>query len=141
MSLETPSAAGAFTVASTSGIAGGLAMVGDVALQLFGVPLPVLCASVTGACGARVFLPPATFWRAFWSSTFWTGAGVFASQFVLWMASKWLDGAPPTGALAGIALALSAFGQRVVPILWDRGGAALERKLDQIWANKGDGSP
>lgn len=139
MSLETPSAAA--VVAGATGIAGVLAVLGDVALQLFGVPLPVLCASVTGACGARVFLPPASFWRAFWSSSFWTGAGVFASQLVLWIASKWLDGAPPTGALAGIALALSAFGQRVVPILWDRGGAALERKLDQIWATKGDGSP
>jgi hypothetical protein len=110
-----------------------LSVAAEVALQIFGVPLPVVLAALTGAFGARVFLPPGPFWRASATTVMWTFAGAFLAQLVLWIAAKWIEGAPPAGALAGLALVAAFIGQRVAPIVWDKGGAALERKFDQLW--------
>lgn len=110
-----------------------LCMAADVAIQLFGVPLPVVLAALTGALGARVFLPPVSFWRAAAMAVFWTFAGSLGAQLALWVASLWLSGTPPPGVLAGLALVVAAAGQRVAPILWDSGGAALQRKLDGLF--------
>lgn len=120
----------AATAATAGGVGSFLAGLAEVAQQLFGVPLPVLLAAMTGACGVRVFLPPAGFWLAFSSSVFWTFTGAFSAQFVLWLTGKYLEGSPPSGALAFMALLTSAFGQRIAPIIWVKGGAWLERWFD-----------
>lgn len=119
--------------AAASAIGTGISVAADVALQLFGVPLPVLLAALTGALGARVFLPPVAFWRAAAMSLFWTLAGAFLAQLALWAVQKWLNGSAPTGALAGVALVISALGQRIAPILWNEGGEALKRKFRNLW--------
>lgn len=113
------------------------AVAAEVAMQIFGVPLPVLLASLTGALGARVFLPQQPFWRALFVSVFWTFAGAFGAQLVLWLASAWLEKPPPPGVLAGVALLAAALGQRVAPILWNKGGEALERRLDGLFRKEG----
>lgn len=118
---------------AASAVGSWLTFAADVALQLFGVPLPVVLAALTGAFGARVFLPQAAFWRGLGMTAFWTCAGSFGAQLALWLAGMWLGGTPPPGVLAGLALFTAALGQRVGPIVWDRGGAALERKFDQLW--------
>lgn len=122
-------------VAAASGIGTVITVAADVATQLLGVPLPVVLAALTGACGARVFLTPQSFGRAFWTCVFWTVAGACSAQLVLWLASWWTGSTPPAGALAGIALVSAALGQRVAPILWTKGGAALERRLDGLFRN------
>lgn len=119
--------------AAGSAISTAICMAADVAVQLFGVPLQVVLAALTGALGARVFLAPTTFWRAAVMAVFWTFAGAFGAQLALWIASLWLSGTPPSGVLAGLALLVSAGGQRVAPILWESGGAALQRKLDGLF--------
>lgn len=127
-------------VASACSAAGAwLALVKEWVAELFGVPLPVFLAAEAGAFGARAFLPAAPFWRAFFVSQLWAIAGTATAQLALWVAAKWLEGGtPPPGALAGVALLIAALGQRFAPILWDRGGAALERRLDTLWKdNKG----
>lgn len=129
-SMQSLPVAGA---AAVSAAGTWLTAAADVALQVFGVPLPVVMAALTGALGARVFLPPVSFWRAAAMAAFWTLAGAFGAQLVLWLASRWLEGAPPAGALAGIALLTAGMGQRVAPILWESGGAALQRKLDGLF--------
>ena len=111
----------------------GFCIAADVAVQLFGVPLPVVLAALTGALGARVFLPPVSFWRAVAMSVFWTFAGAFGAQLALWLASKFISGTSPSGALAGVALLVAFLGQRVAPILWESGGAALQRRLDGLF--------
>lgn len=125
-------------VAAASGLGAWITLASEAAVQLFGVPLPVVLAALTGACGARVFLPPAPFWHAVLGCVFWTLAGGFLPQFVLWIAAQWLSGTPPTGVISGIALMTAALGQRVAPILWNKGGAALERKLDGLWPKPTD---
>lgn len=119
--------------AAGSALTTGICIAADVAVQLFGVPLQVVLAALTGALGARVFLPPVSFWRAVTIAVFWTFAGALGAQLALWVASLWLSGAPPPGVLAGLALGVAAAGQRVAPILWDSGGAALQRKLDGLF--------
>jgi hypothetical protein len=128
--------AGVACAAAASAAGTWLCSAADVAVQLFGVPLQVVLAALTGALGARVFLPPQPFWRAVAVSLMWTLAGAFGAQLVMWLAELWLDQPPPAGALAGIALVTAAFGQRVAPILWEKGGDAIGRKLDNLW--KGD---
>lgn len=116
------------TAASASGTL--LTTLADAALQLFGVPLPVVLASLTGALGARVFLPQGPFWRAVAAATFWTITGSMGAQSVLWLAGWALSTSPPAGAAAFAALLLAALGQRVAPILWESGGERLKRFLE-----------
>lgn len=123
-------------VAGGSAFCTVLSMVADVAAQVFGVPLPVLLASLTGALGARVFLPQQTFWRATVSATMWTVIGSFGSQLALWLVGRWMSADPPHGVLAGVALFTAFLGQRVMPIIWESGGEALKRKFDSMY--KGD---
>ncbi len=125
--------AGAACAAAASALTTGLCAAADVALQIFGVPLPVLLAALTGACAARIFLPPVGFWQAFWMCVIWTCAGAFGVQLVQWLASSWMSSQPPPGALAGIAMVAAFLGQRVAPILWENGGEALKRKIDGLF--------
>lgn len=131
--IDSLQSIGAACAAGASAIGTAICTAADIAMQIFGVPLQVVLAALTGALGARVFLPPQPFWRAVVISLFWTFAGAFGAQLVLWFVGWWTSSPPPAGALAGIALAVAAAGQRVAPILWDKGGAALGRKLDGLW--------
>lgn len=131
--LVTPVSA---CVAAASGLGAYFTLAQDAVLQLFGVPLPVMLAALTGACGARVFLPPSPFWTAAVSSIFWTLAGAFLPQMVIWVASQWIKAAPPAGVIAGVALMVSALGQRVAPIVWTKGGDALGRIFDGLGKEK-----
>lgn len=133
-SVQSLPAAG---VVAASAAGTWISLAADVALQLFGVQLPVLLAALTGALIARVFLPPAPFWRAVATSTLWTLAGAFLAQLGLWIASTWLGAEPPQGALAGIAMVCAGLGQRVAPIVWEKGGDALGRKFDGLWRKGG----
>jgi hypothetical protein len=115
--------------------AGGawLSVAADVAMEIFGVPLQVVLAALTGAFGARVFLPPVAFWQAAGATVLWTAMGSFLPQLGMWIAASWISGTPPQGALAGVALLIAFGGQRVAPIIWEEGGAALRRKLSGLW--------
>lgn len=132
--IELPSLA----VACASAAGTWLTLAGDVALQLFGVPLTVLLAALTGACGVRVFLPPSPFWRAVAACAFWTLTGAILAQAGLWLATLWLAAAPPSGVLAGAALLIASLGQRAGPIVWERGGAALARFFDGRFKKGGE---
>lgn len=136
MKLDSLDSFPAACAAAGSAVATWVTVAAEVALQIFGVPLQVVLAALTGALGARVFLPPQGFWRAALVATLWTFAGAFGAQFAMWMVGWWTSGSPPAGALAGIALVTSAAGQRIAPILWEKGGEALSRKLDGLF--KGD---
>jgi hypothetical protein len=131
--IDNLDSGGAAACAAVSAAGTGLCIAADIATQLFGVPLPVVMAALTGALGARVFLPPVSFWRAVVASVGWTFAGAFCSQFVMSLVYRWIGGEPTSGALAGIALLTAALGQRAAPILWESGGEALKRKLDGLF--------
>lgn len=137
--LDSAVQGGSAGLALAGGLGSWVSIASDAALQLFGVPLPVLLAALTGACGARAFLPACGFWQAVAVNAFWTLAGTFLPQLVLWVASSWISSAPPPGVMAGAALLIAAFGQRVGPIVWESGGEALRRRLDGLWSSKGEG--
>jgi hypothetical protein len=131
--IDSLSSLPAACAAAASAVSTALCAAADVAVQFFGVPLQVVLAALTGALGARVFLPPQPFWRAACMAFFWTFAGSFGAQLVIWLVELWADKSPPPGALAGIALVTAALGQRVAPIVWTKGGEALERRLDGLY--------
>jgi hypothetical protein len=125
--------------AAVTGSGAVLATVKGWLLELFGVPLPVFLAAAAGAFGARVFLPEAPFWRALGLTTFWTFAGSWLAELVRWGLASWLSGEMPAGALAGIALLVSAMGPRLAPVVMEKGEAAVGRVLDSIRKGGGDG--
>lgn len=142
----SPTAAALATGAAVSGTATAITVLQDAAVALLGVPLPVVLGGLTGALAARVFLPPAPFWAALGGSTLWTAIASFLAQLVQWLlgtAGRWAAGADapvPAGALAGIALVVAALGPHALPVLVDRGPAALRRVLDAIKGGSGNGN-
>lgn len=113
-------------VAGASGAGTLLATAKTWALELLGVPLPVVLAAATGAFGARFFLAEGPFWRGLASSAFWTLAGSFGVQLVLWVASQWITAQPPAGVLAGGSLIIAGLGQIAGPQLPELVRAAVE---------------
>jgi hypothetical protein len=120
--------------ASSASAAGSWAsFASEATLQMFGVPIGVVLAAMTGAFGARVFMPNESLPRVVVSTMLWTCSGAFLPQLALWMMGIWLTKDPPHGAMAGAALIIAFGGQRVVPILWGEGGDALKRRLSNLW--------
>lgn len=110
-------------VATICGAAAGsvgtaLAMAADAAMQLFGVPLPVVLGSAAGAGIARSMLDPVPFWRALFVTAAWTVAGCVGAplaQALLGKAGIALD--LTTNVLAGLGIAIAS-AQWWVPKVW-----------------------
>lgn len=120
------------TVAAASGVAAWATVAADVALAIFGVPLPVVLAAATGAAGARTFVPHVSYARAVIEGLLWGAVGVFTAQFALWIVSLF-SSTIPTGALSGAALLVSAGGQIfVTPEFIEAMRAAIRRRIDGI---------
>ena len=126
----TDIAQGALACAAAAGT--WLSLAAELAMELLGVPLPVVLAGLTGAASARFFAPPAPFWPALVGTTLWTAGGCFVAQFVLWAAGSLISTPVPNGALAGVALIATFFGPVLVPVIRERGPAALARWFDSI---------
>ena len=102
-------------VAMTGGAA-WLSVVGDVALQLLGVPLPVVMAAVGGSLLARSYLPTLTFWAALGRSALWMVIGCVGAQGLSAVVA--VTGSTPAVGLLGIlALAISGLGPKAWPVL------------------------
>lgn len=61
--------------AAAGSVGGAAVMLGDFALQVLGVPLPVVVASAAGAGLARSFMEPVSFIRALFLTGLWTVIG------------------------------------------------------------------
>ena len=122
----------AITAAST-GAAAWWTTAKDIALELFGVPLPVVLAAATGAFGALSFVSATTYTRTLGIGALWTMLGTYGAQLALALIGAWAGVTIPTGALAGAAILVSAAG----PVMVTQGNvdklrAALGRFLDNL---------
>jgi hypothetical protein len=112
-----------FACAGAVSVAGSiLTAVNDVALQILGVPVPVVLAAAAGACIARSYAASVSFGRAFLSTTGWTVLGCalapLAQSLVLTLSARL--GVPlalPTNVLAGFA-GIVAAAPWWLPIIW-----------------------
>jgi hypothetical protein len=119
-----------------TGSASWLGFMKDIALELLGVPLPVVLAAATAAFFAGSFRPATGFGRAFTAGICWTLLAVFMTNLIA-AAIAYYAGAPvAAGALAGIAVLAAGAGQLLCPLLWPvivaRLPAALARRIDQL---------
>jgi hypothetical protein len=85
-------------------------LIGDVAVQLLGVPLPVALAASTGAFLARTYQPAAALWRAFAGSACWVVGACALAPLAAPIAQKYAGVELPAGALAGVAFAIALAG-------------------------------
>jgi hypothetical protein len=134
MTIEAKSAA---AVAAGSGAATVLSMVGEVALQILGVPLPVVLAAGTGAWIARSYTPAANLLTALVGTAGWTLAGCFTAPFAQWIVKSFSGSEMPTNALAGIALCVSLVLPMVVPIVRQKLPEVIGARLDR-WKGRPD---
>jgi hypothetical protein len=113
--------------AAAAGASGWMATVGQVVVQLVGVPLPVVMAALAGTLLARVYLPPLAFGAALLRSFLWLVVGCIGSQGIAAISI-----AIPVGALGLVAMMISGLGPRLWPVLVERSPALLERWLGKF---------
>ena len=122
MSIEAKSAA---VIAAGSGTATVLSAIGEVTLQILGVPLPVVLACGTGAWIARSYAPASSLLAALPGTAGWTIAGCVLAPLAAALARRYLGLELPTNALAGIGLIVSLVLPMVLPILKEEGPRRL----------------
>jgi hypothetical protein len=127
--------------AGASGAAAWWTHAKEIALELFGVPLPVVLACATVAYGALSFRSGMSYCRTLLAGVVWTVAGTWGAQLALFLIAKLLGldlaGLPPA-ALGGAGMAVSGAGALLVTREnVDKLRAAVGRRLDNI----GKGQP
>lgn len=120
------------TTSAATGVAAAWAAAKGVALELFGVPLPVVLAAATAAFAARSFLPPTTYTRALIGGMIWTLLASFLANFASALAGVWLEKGLSAGALAGVALLIAGLGQFIAPVIIQKLPTAIGRRIDQL---------
>jgi hypothetical protein len=131
--LEDLTGADAASCAGAAVTAAGTwwSLLGDAAVQLLGVPLPVALAAATGAFLARTYQDAQPLWKAFAGSASWVvGAcalAPLAGPITEKLAQKFagIELQLPAGALAGMAFAIALAG----PFALQHGIAYLKRKF------------
>jgi hypothetical protein len=96
--------------AATTATAWWWSLLGDAAVQLLGVPLPVALAAATGAFLARTYQTPASFARAIAGSVSWVVGACALAPLASPLALKYAGVELPAGALAGAAFAIALAG-------------------------------
>jgi hypothetical protein len=85
-------------------------LLGDAAVQLLGVPLPVVLAAATGAFLARTYQVAQPILRAVAGSASWVVGACALAPLAAPIAEKYAGIALPAGALAGAAFAIALAG-------------------------------
>lgn len=123
-------------VAGTSGLAALLTIFQDVSAALFGVPLPVVLAAMTGAWFARSLAPAAGFFSALGATAGWTVAGCVLAPVVQFAVKYFTKTELPNAAFAGVALIVSGGLPMILPV--------VRTKLPEIvgsWLDRLKGTP
>jgi len=124
-------------VSTTAGVAmtgatGWLSAAGEVAVQLLGVPLPVVVGATAGALLARGTQEPASFLQAGLRSLLWIVIGCVCAQGAQAILGWALGAALPVGVLGFAALLFSGLGPKLWPVLTDQAPLVLRRWLKTI---------
>lgn len=118
MTIEAKSAA---AVAAGSGVATVLSAIGEVTVQILGVPLPVVLACGTGAWIARAYTPSTNLFAAILATAGWTIAGCVLAPLAQAVGKGVLGFDLPTNALAGVGLVVSLSLPILLPIVKEEG--------------------
>lgn len=118
--------------ASATGAAAIVSMIGEVTSALFGVPLPVVLAAVTGAFIARSYTPASNFFAAIMATIGWTFAGCSLAPLATAIGDHYLSFKMPTNALAGLAFVVSVGLPILFPILVEKGKEIVRSHLDKL---------
>jgi hypothetical protein len=132
--IQTTEMAGTAAVTGTFAV---LATIKGVALELLGVPLPVVLAAATAAFAARSFLPPTTYPKALCGGIVWTLIGVFLSSLVLSIVAAWTGQEPASAALAGVALLIAGLGPLLWPVVKEKCPQVAGRWMDRLGGKNG----
>jgi hypothetical protein len=127
-------------MAGTAAVTGSLTLLATVkgmALELLGVPLPVVLAAATAAFAARSYLPSTTYPKALCGGLVWTLIGVFLSSLVMAIIAAWTEKEPAAAALAGIALLIAGLGQLLWPVVREKCPEVLGRYMDKLGSKNG----
>lgn len=117
--------------AAAGSVGAALAMAGEVAMQVLGVPLPVVMGSAAGAGIARSLMDPVGFVRALFVTAAWTVAGCVGAPLAQVGAQAGLSKlgveiALTTNVLAGLAALVAAlpwWAPKVWPLVQAKFGA------------------
>jgi hypothetical protein len=127
---QTAQAATAATAVAAGG-ATWLTMAKDLALELLGVPLPVVLACATAAFGALSFVSAMPYRKTLFAGVIWTLVGTYGAQFALHLLAKVFGLELSSGALAGAGMIVSGLGPMVVTMdNVQKLRAAIGRKID-----------
>jgi hypothetical protein len=113
--------------AVAGGAAAALSAVGDFAMQVLGVPLPVVTGAAFAAGFARSCLPPVGFCRAALMTCVWTVLGCSGAplvQSILKVGAFGMQADLPPSALAGLAGLIAS-----APWWWQWVWPAVQRRL------------
>lgn len=103
--------------AAASGVGAWLAHATEIAVGLFGVPLPVVLAAAMAAYGVRSIMHSTSYPQAVFVGGMWAGIGVFGAQLALWVLGAKLGVAVAPEALPGLAMTIAGAGQYFSPTL------------------------
>lgn len=99
-------------------------------MGIFGVPIPVLLAAMTGACIARSYVPARNYFAAISATLGWTVVGCSLAPLAQAIVKKYLELDLPTNAMAGVALVAAAGLPLVMPIIVEKVPEIIRAKLD-----------
>jgi hypothetical protein len=122
-------AASAAVGGAAAAASGWMSTVGNVAVQLVGVPLPVVIAALAGALLARVYLPPLPFGAALLRAFLWLLVGCIGSQGVAEIITVTASISVPVGLLGGLAMLVSGLGPKLWPVLVEQAPLMLKHWL------------
>jgi len=115
-----------------TGATGWLSAAGEIAIQLLGVPLPVVIGATAGALLARGAQDPVPFGKAVIRTGLWIIVGCVCAQgaqaVIGWGMGKEL----PVGVLGFSALLICLLGPRLLPILQEQAPQLLKRWISKV---------
>ena len=133
--LKVTSAEPGVGAASAAAGSAWLAVVADFAMQVFGVPLPVVLCAAAGAFIARSYAPAVNFIRALAASCAWVCAGGGRARVGLWGGGLG-GGVVPATVLAGLAFAIAAAGPLLWPVVIEKLPEIVRARLDRLKGGK-----
>lgn len=120
-----------------SACASALTAASDVAMQLVGVPLPVVLAAIAGAMVARSYTPSTNYFSAISATLCWTVGGCALAPLLQAIAAKFGVNVPVNG-LAALALIASGGMPLALPIVKQKAPEIIASWLDMLKGKGGE---
>lgn len=117
--------------------ASSFASISAAAVEILGVPLPVVLAAIAGAFIARSYAPSGNFFASAAATIGWAVAGCVLAPLASWLLKVATGVEAPANVQAGLALLVSAFLPIALPIVREKLPEIIKHWLDRA---KGGGN-